>query len=359
MKRRAKIGLRKKWLISAGIALVLFAGLEISLRLLTDYSSRWNVRLGAHKRFDKTTLFRVKSDYRFPNGVSTNENGFLAPRGLSFEKPEDRLRLIYLGDSVTFWYPGGNYPSTVEKNLEAETDLEIETINAAVPGFASHNARALFETDLSRYAADYFFLLLGWNDLSQFGPEGLPYKRMSQGYEVSSLQSLLSNVYSVRMIYQLQRMLRARKPAFDQPLGTEEQRLYEDYYPQHYEDNLRAILRGARARYPNVYVMTVGTLCSDSPTEDELSRAHFPVGMDKNLRKLTRLVRRYNEVVRKVAHEEQVGLIDLEMAFDSVEGRKMFNDTCHVNDAGAERIARAVMEVIDTSRAIVPAASIP
>ncbi len=331
-------------------ALLLFGLVELAARLLSDLDSKWNVRLGAHRRYDPVTQFRNKSDYRLPGGVTTNEHGFLAPRGLGLAKPERGLRILYLGDSVTFHPPAENYPSQVERILEQRLDLDVETLNTAVPGFASHNALNLFETEVSRYDADYLVVYLGWNDLGQYGPDGLPYKRIDQGYEVSPLQRLASRLYSIRLLYQLRRMARQRRPAVDEALDADELARYGGYDPHHFRDNLRRIVRLGGQRYDHVIVMTLATLTSDEPAPDELQRLHFPVGMEKNARKLHLLVQAYNHVVRDVAAQEAAALIDLYVVFEDPSARDELRDSCHVNAAGARRIAEAVAQAVTETR---------
>ena len=332
------------WIVALGLT-ALFAATEIGARLLTDLNSSWNVRLGGIKRFDPVTQFRLKSNYTIGKGVVTNENGYLAPPGLTLAKRPGVLRLVYLGDSVSFLPVPGAYPTIVEQEL-SQAGLSVETLNAAVPGASTRNARALFESDLVRYEGDYFFVYLGWNDLGQYGPEGLPYKRDEAGYQLNPVQRFLTQVYTLRLVYAAQQLLRHREPSVDHPLSAADERLYDDYYPTHYEENLRAILTLAKQHYPNVVIMNLATITNPHPTPSELARAHYPTGMDKNMRKLDRLVRTYNQVVDRVAAEQQVERIDLQGLFDSEEARRDFTDSCHLNRNGAERIARVVSGVV-------------
>ena len=172
-------------------------------------------------------------------------------------KPTDRLRLIYLGDSVTFWPVDANYPQQVEHLLEQRTGC-----------------------------ADVLFVHLGWNDFGQYGPEGLPYKRREKGDALSVPERIVSRSYAIRLVYQLQRMWRRTKPTVNEPLSARELALYKSYTSQHFYQNLRRIVRLGKARYPNVYLVTRASITSDDPTPDELVRSHFPAGMNKNLRQL-------------------------------------------------------------------------
>ena len=133
------------------------------------------------------------------------------------------------------------------------------------------------------------------------------------------------------------------------PLGEEDAELYDDYYPQHYYENLSAVLTLAAERYPRVFVMNLATLTSEDPSQHQLETAHFPVGMDKNMRKLHRLVRRYNETIERVAKESGVPVIDLYSAFQNDEARLLMNDSCHVDAHGAELIAHTVLGEIEAS----------
>lgn len=347
--RRARRGnLSARWLLLLASSLVVLLAAEGALRLFVNYDSKWNLRLGAAKQFDPVTQFRNKPDYRFGSGATTNERGYLAPRELALANPPDRLRVIVMGDSVSFLPTRENYPRQLERLLR-ERGVEVETLNAAVPGFASQNLRALFESEISDYDADLFVLSVGWNDLGQFGPEGLPYKRYEAGYEVSALQRFLSSIYLVRAPYALARFLLRFEPAFDAPLGADDARLYDAYRPQHYADNLSAVLEAAKRRYPQVLVTNLATLTSEDPSPYQLETAHFPVGMDKNMRKLHRVVLRYNETIERVAREQGVRVVDLYSIFQNDGARRSMRDSCHVNAQGAELIARAVLDAIKAS----------
>lgn len=338
-------GLRATTLIVC-LGVLLLVGIEVGLRLLTDRSSRWNIRLGAHKQHDPVVYVRNRPHYVFSDGTTLNELGYRAPVNLAHENPADKLRIIYLGDSNTVTPLSEPYPVQVEKLLESELATDVETVNTAVPGYSSLNARLLFETELSEFKADYLFVYLGWNDLGQYGPEGLPYKRHQAGYELSALQRALTNIYSLRFLFAAQRVLQRQQPAVSEPLGPEDRALYDSYRPDHFYENLRAILQLAKVTYPHVYVMSLATLTNDDPTPSELATAHFPTGMDKNMTKLHQLVSTYNTAVRTVAAEEAVPLLELDELFEGPKMRAHFTDSCHFDAEGAGAIARLVADAV-------------
>ena len=336
-----------RWTRFALILLVVgFAASEIGLRIFLGENSHWNVLLGAHKVYDPVTMFRNKPHYELVPGLVTNELGYLAPDHLATAAPADALRLIYLGDSNTATPFEGNYPSQVE-GLLRQQGIAVQTVNAAVTGFTSDMARALFETELSHFDGDYFFLYLGWNDLFHYSPESLPLPRKErQGYPLNPVQRFLTHIYTLRLVYAAQVVIDKRRPAFDRPLDEHEHALYDGYRPEHFYTNLRAILELAKQRYPHVYMMTMMTMVNDHPTPEQLMRIHFPKGMDENIRKLAILVAKYNEAIRTVAAEENVPLLDFFTLFDTPEHRALMVDSCHVNPAGAAVEAQMVADAV-------------
>ena len=106
--------------------------------------------------------------------------------------------------------------------------------------------------------------------------------------------------------------------------------------------------------------MTLATVTSDHPTASEMQTAHFPTGMNKNVRKLHRLVKTYNGVVEKVAREEGVEVIPLFQVFDSEAARREFTDSAHMNAAGTLRMAQTSAAVVlreQRDHAMAPAAA--
>jgi lysophospholipase L1-like esterase len=332
--------------ISLIIAVVCLFSLEMALRALTSKNSKWQLRLGDTVEFDPHVHFRHKRNFDMGQGISTNEYGYLAPAHIQKELPQDRLRIIYLGDSNTVTPRFGNYPVFVEKIVSEALGMPVETVNAAIPGYSSLNARKLFEKELSEFEAHHIVIYLGWNDLGQYGPEGLPYKLHEQGYQTSVIQKILSNIYSIRLIFALKNMITQRSSTENTLLNEEENRIYTEYQPVHFYENMDTIIKLALKKYPNVHIMNLATLTSENPTEQEMKRMHFPVGMSKNVNKLHTLVKTYSEAVDKVAKGNNLEVIDLFSLFNTPENRETFTDSCHMNEDGARIIASVVSSAI-------------
>lgn len=124
-----------------------------------------------HSVWDFTVLSTNSDHLRSLNATDT-----LAP------KQADAIRIVCLGDSVTFgfrvpvvwpdkpaeydpeWLP---FSMLLEKQLKgANPGRHIEVINMAVPGYTSHQGLAWLRRDLNRLNPDLVVVSFGWNDAS-------------------------------------------------------------------------------------------------------------------------------------------------------------------------------------------------
>lgn len=113
--------------------------------------------------------------------LSTNSAHLRSDRPLR-PKAADSLRIVCLGDSVTFgyrvptvwpdkpqdydpsWLP---YPMLLEKELRAANPgKNIEVITMAVPGYSSHQGLAWLRRDIDKLQPDLLTISFGWNDAS-------------------------------------------------------------------------------------------------------------------------------------------------------------------------------------------------
>lgn len=113
--------------------------------------------------------------------VSTNAQGFRADYSIG-EKPAGTLRIVCLGDSVTFGYrvppvwpdkpneynrDWAPFPMLLEKELRrANPTRRIEVFPMAVPGYTSHQGLAWLRRDIEKLEPDIVIASFGWNDAS-------------------------------------------------------------------------------------------------------------------------------------------------------------------------------------------------
>jgi lysophospholipase L1-like esterase len=134
---------------------------------------------------DPLLLWRLKPNldhvyWDFTN-VSTNAQHFRAAYPIG-RKPAGTVRIVCLGDSVTFgyrvppvwpekpndynpeWQP---YPMLLETELrKANPNRSIEVFPMAVPGYTSHQGLAWLRRDIGYLQPDMVIASFGWNDAS-------------------------------------------------------------------------------------------------------------------------------------------------------------------------------------------------
>jgi lysophospholipase L1-like esterase len=116
--------------------------------------------------------------------VSTNARGLRMDRELG-PKKAGALRIVALGDSVTFGYripiarvrekpevhePGETYVALLEKSLKAKfPGREVEVIPLACPGYTSWQGLAWLRRDIAELKPDIVTACFGWNDVRAAG----------------------------------------------------------------------------------------------------------------------------------------------------------------------------------------------
>lgn len=101
-----------------------------------------------------------------PFKVNINEKGF---RDNSFteEKPEDTIRIMIFGDSITFGRgvnQSDTYPKVVEKKLNNYFKQDIQVINAGVSGYGMKDQYLLLKNKGVKYEPDIVVITINNND---------------------------------------------------------------------------------------------------------------------------------------------------------------------------------------------------
>lgn len=341
-------GQRSKIRIKYVAALVglLVAG-EIGARTFANEHSRFNIFIGANRQFHPQRKVSLKPGYR-AGEISVNSRGFLGPE-FEPQKIPGSFRVVVLGDSCSIVPVTRNYPRVLEGILrERYPDRRFDVINASCGGYASAQARHWYETEVSEYEHDMLIVYIGWNDMGQYGPEGLAFKLDEVGYvdEPSLLQRALLHVYLLRSFSVIHGYWERSRAVSLEPLTAEEKALYAGWYPRHFEDNLRTIIGLAQARGRSVFLLDYAGLVTASPTEQERRRMHFPRGTGRRLAKYWALLEAYEGVLQEVSSQTGAPLIDIKSLFGTPEERLVFADSVHFDAAGAERIAAHVADSI-------------
>jgi len=222
----------------------------------------------------RPNLDRVIWDYTV---VSTNEQGLrhLGPIG---SKREGSIRIVTLGDSVTFGYripvvfpdkpddydhSALPYPLAMEQDLRAANpERDIEVVDLAVPGFTSHQGLAWLRAEIEELEPDLVIACFGWNDVNLRAAtdrESMP----MDAYHVA-LRRLGS---ASQAVSHLVRWWREKQEAQPSPFTGPRLRVpVEDYV-----DNFREIAKLAKAHGASIAV--IGPVYRDSTSNpDESAR---------------------------------------------------------------------------------------
>lgn len=336
---------RRRMILLATLGLL--ASGEIALRVVASRDSKFNVFLGAEKDFDPVRRTRWKKNYSLGD-FKTNSRGFLG-REFDNKKPAGSYRIVCLGDSASVIPPRKTYPAALEERLRAELPHKsIEVINASCSGYDSQQARSWYETEVDGIEHDMLLIYLGWNDMGQYNPDGLVFKRAGMGYlkEPSLLDKAILNIYLLRSIYVVRGFLERRQEFSTEPLVGDDLAKYASFYPTHFEENLLAIVRLAQSRGRRVCMLNFAGLVVENPTVDEQRRMHFPRGMGRRLPKYLALMESYEKALAKVSREANVPIIDVESHFKDPASREVFSDSAHFDERGSAIFAEVVSDAI-------------
>lgn len=100
--------------------------------------------------------------------VTTNSRGFRG-REVDMPKPAGRIRIVALGDSVTFGWgvnDADTFCSQLERDLRAQhPGVDLEVVNLGVPGYATRQEVALLKRNLAELQPDVVLVGFYTNDL--------------------------------------------------------------------------------------------------------------------------------------------------------------------------------------------------
>jgi lysophospholipase L1-like esterase len=108
------------------------------------------------------------ADYSMGGYWTINSKGLIGPE-ISYARTDHKIRILYLGDSVTFGSRLSGYPDTfpclIEPLLQDRTAVGVETINAGVSGYAGWQEHAYLTTEGQKYDPDLVVLSFVHNDV--------------------------------------------------------------------------------------------------------------------------------------------------------------------------------------------------
>lgn len=260
-----------------------------------------------------------------PNLLGHNSRCVHGPE-FAVPKPPCLFRIVCLGDSCTHFGPD-SYPTHLQSALKSRHEREVEVINAGVAGYSSHQGLARLRSEVVTWEPDVVTVYFGWND--HWLARGIADRQ--QRPQINAMSDLLSRY----RVYQL--LLAVRQNAV--PAAARPYRVP----PGDYADNLRQIKVqcdsiGAKA----VFITAPQALDRGIPAY--LTK----IGEVSDVDGLVALHARYNEIVRQMADELRVPVVDLDREFDSRDKSALFiEDHIHLSQEGRTLAGELIAEVIE------------
>ena len=224
--------------------------------------------------------------------------------------------------------------------------MPVEVIVAAVPGYSSFEAVDWYDEFLHKLGADITIIYLGWNDMGELHPFGLRYKNEGLYREPTLMGFLMRHLYFTRVPYFFLGRIERSMPVDLTPLSQEQEKVIADFYPTHYERNLKLLIEKSKAQRSLVYLLSLPGLITHSPTEEELGRMHFPRNMRKHLASYKAVYEKYLHALRQVSAETKTPIIHLDELIRTPAQREIFTDTMHINQEGADRFGKYIADRI-------------
>ncbi len=302
----------------------------------------------ATREYDALLSWRLRPNSWLPHNIGyINSMGFVGPER-SRRKPPDTLRVLTLGDSVTYGAWGcGNprlcrdnaYPDALQTVLWGHTrQSNVEVINAGVYGYDTMQGIRYFRAYLGDLQPDVVTIMFGWNDHGQLrGPEGKDLRGIPWHWLSINAQSLATYRAALAAMELLPKPTSAGMPTSKEHTP----RVSVDEYEQNVTDLVHLIRR--RGAQPLLITEPVGPLSEIMARYPELQP--WTKNQIPDYSTLTRIHLGYNAAIRRIAEQEHVALVDAEGEFAARDVNQLFDpyDMVHPNEAGHLLLAQMIL----------------
>ena len=328
-------------LVLASLNLVLLAP-ELALR-----SSGFRYESGIEFGYPRPTHFVALEPHpEFfwtlrPGSEGVNSWGFPGAE-IALPKRAGVQRIAVFGDSCS----QTGYPEELERLLDegaAAGDARTEVIRLAVSGYSSHQGRRIAERHAARLEADLALVYFGWNDHWRAWGEPDHEKRIAlpEGRLGATHALLLRSLRVIGFAQWLRDGLAGERRERSGGVRVP---------PDRYRENLAAIVDVLRGAGSDVVLLTAPTSYA------RLGVPYYVVesGLSESAERAVLLHREYNEIVRRVAAERHVGLVDLASRAERLpdQGLREFFllDGIHFTPRGATWIAETIADHLSARR---------
>lgn len=338
----------RRFILGTAAALIILAAFECLLRLAGFRYERSVSYMEfnfprpheLHQIFepDPDLLWKMRPNYDFGEGFEPlNRFGFRGP-WVSPAKKNGTLRVACLGDSVTFGRPEAGYPRIMAGLLEDRLDKPVEVMNLGVPGYSSWQGKRLIRKILDQYHPDVVVVLFGWND--HWLAKGFPDSDQVLGKKPDIAPP---NPLARLRIYQL-----LNKIAAAATVRLEKPPSVLRVAPPDYRANLAEIIEATQRAKARPVLATAPSAIPTGEVPDFLTH----LGFIREPQELKALHDEYNDIVREIARERSIELVDLDLIFKGRDVASLYDspgdDVIHPNAEGYRLMAESLAESIAT-----------
>lgn len=358
MSRFENLNKKQTTLLISGILLVIFivlfsiAEIGVRFRHYLKYGGFSGIE-NSYKADEKTGM-RIPIPGKTTGGISINSLGFRGPE-IAEEKPSNGVRLAFLGASTTYCAEVTSndlvWTDLVTQKLgTASPNIPFDYINGGVPGYKVSDSINNLKLRVANLHPDIVFIYHATNDLS-FNTRRLA-KAQGLISEKDNEKESLSwfSQYSL-LAYLVEKNLRliALQNQSEKIQGVLKYDIKEIIEP--FEKDLRKLVDESKKTAKFVALITFSHRIRAEQSQKERTKAsitslyYMPyMTVDAILEGFDA----YNDVIRRVAHEENVFLIDnnFSIAGDGVN----FNDSVHFTNQGSEQMANRIYSSLAKSQ---------
>ena len=340
-----QLGRRKKWAFALIVTVLIFSLIE---------GTAWFIERKAYlgtfspQNTPQDTLYIDKGDGRphlRPGAqlsgsrfeINVNALGFRGP-DLVQPRTDKTWRVWFVGGSTTFdiYAPTDReaWPAQVGQVLqEAWPDKTVEVINAGVPGEVLRGNREEFESHFGQVGPDVLVIHAGPNDLRSASMH-------ATGLEPEPERGFMERLAIFRVL--------SRKLRLQHIPSSWKGRQIETHFWDRMGKDLSDFVGSARRKGMKVLLATHAHRAEDSATGRQ---AAWQVAESSRLLRMDgegviAAFSKYNEMVRQVAVDFQVPLVDLRSVVPPEE--RFFGDHTHFSPSGSAKAAEAVAAVLLT-----------
>lgn len=355
---------RQKEIITGLFCILFFLGGalagEVALRLVS--LSKFGMTDELNERTAQANQPKQKKFFKDPNSglrlpypnqqlglVRINNFGFRGPDN-TLQKSEKMLRVAFLGSSTTYdanVAEGKNWPHLTATKLEQQLQgCSTDFINAGLPGYSTQHMEKYWETTVNQFEADLVILLPGdmTNDIQSAAKEA--------GFSGHTSEKSWLSKHSLlwQKIEKNVDIIKAQRAAFN---ATGKFIPDLDLLTDNFERRLNAAIDTLEADNTYLVLSTISSRVRPELSQEEQIRAansalYFMPYL--SIPTLLDAQEQYNQVIRKVARQRGVHLIEGEDRIPPDD--QHFVDSRHFNSAGSKVMSKRIVEGLTENGAL-------